>query len=74
MVEEKFDDLVEELMQNPRFKEEYEALRPEFEAARAEMDVRARSSAGMWAEYANPDLIPLEPSAWEEAAARKYGT
>ena len=40
MVEEKFDDLVEELMKNPRFKEEYEALRPEFEAVRSEMDTQ----------------------------------
>lgn len=40
MVEEKFDDLVEDLMKNPRFREEYDALKPEFDAARAEMDAK----------------------------------
>ena len=37
MTEEKFDDLVAELMQNPKFREEYDALEPEFNAVRAEM-------------------------------------
>ena len=40
MIEEKFDDLVEDLMKNPRFREEYDALKPEFDAVRAEMDAR----------------------------------
>ena len=34
---------------------------------------RARSSVGMLAKYANPDLIPLEKTAWAEAAEEKYG-
>ena len=34
---------------------------------------RARSSAGMLAKYANPDLIPLEKTAWAEAAEEKHG-
>ncbi|MBQ7516786.1 MAG: hypothetical protein IJS96_10945 [Schwartzia sp.] len=38
MIEEKFDDLVKDLMQNPRFREEYDAMKPEFEAVRAEME------------------------------------
>ena len=40
MVEEKFDSLVDDLMKNPRFKEEYEALQSEFEAVRSEMDAQ----------------------------------
>ena len=34
---------------------------------------RTKSSAGILAKYANPDLIPLEQSAWAEAAEEKYG-
>ena len=34
---------------------------------------RARNSAGMLAKYANPDLIPLEKTAWAEATEEKYG-
>ena len=34
---------------------------------------RAKSSAGMLAKYANPDLIPVEKTAWAEAAEEKYG-
>ena len=41
MVEEKFDVLVEDLMKNPRFREEYDAMKPEFDAARAEIDALA---------------------------------
>ena len=74
MLEEKFDDFLAELMQNPKFKEEYDALTPEFDAISAEMDAQTGSSAGMLAKYAKPDLMPSEQSAWAEAAERKYGT
>ncbi len=37
------------------------------------MKKRTRSSAGMLAKYANPDLIPMEKAAWAEAAEVKYG-
>ena len=36
MVEEKFDVFLAELMKNPKFKEEYDALEPKFDAIRAE--------------------------------------
>lgn len=42
MVEEKFDNLVADLMKNPKFREEYDALKPEFDAARAAMDAERR--------------------------------
>ena len=74
MLEEKFDDFLAELMQNPKFKEEYDALTPEFDAISAEMDAQTGSSAGMLAKYANPELTPLEKTAWAEAAEKKYGT
>ena len=73
MVEGKFDDLVEDLMKNPRFKEEYDALKPEFDAVRVAMDARMKSSAGMLAKYAAPDMMPLETLAWAEAAEKKRG-
>lgn len=36
-------------------------------------NTQARSSAGMLAKYANPDLIPLEKTAWAEAVEEKHG-
>ena len=44
MTEESFDILVAELMQNPKFKEEYEAMEDEFNAIRANMDVESSES------------------------------
>ena len=40
MVEKSFDDFFAKLMTNPKFKEEYDALEPEFDAIRAEMDAK----------------------------------
>lgn len=73
MLEEKFDDFLAELMQNPKFKEEYDALTPEFDAISAEIDAQSKSSPGMLAKYANPDLMPLETLAWAESAEKKHG-
>jgi len=60
-------------MKNPRIKEEYDALTPEFDAISAAMDARSKSSAGKLAKYANPDLMPLETLAWAESAEEKHG-
>ncbi len=38
MIGEKFEDFFAELMKDPEFKEEYEAMQPEFDAIQAEIE------------------------------------